>query len=114
MLFVAGRLVFVFADDGGGQQEPDQAETGQGEEGDHEDRHGILLCKFRYPGFWGGWTRVAVTAITNLRDPWAVPDFSHGVIPQLERMNSSWIKPATLGFHPRHEEAGRAQGATVN
>jgi len=41
-LFV-GRLVFVFADDGGGQQESDQAETGEGEEGDHEDRHGILL-----------------------------------------------------------------------
>ena len=57
---------------------------------------------------------VAVTAITNLRDPWAVPDFLHGVIPQFECMNSSRIKPATLGFHPRHEEAERAQGATVH
>jgi hypothetical protein len=43
MWLIVDRLVFVFADDGSGQQESDQAETDEGEEGDHEDRHGILL-----------------------------------------------------------------------
>jgi hypothetical protein len=61
----------VFAGHGGGQQNPDQAETGQGKQGDHEDRHRdpplVELSAERM--------RCSVIAITDLRDIRAFPIF---------------------------------------